>query len=197
MAAGQPSHPQAARSSAPGVQAQERLRRRCASAPRLLTLAPRCGTWHLPRGPAGSEDDAHDQVANQKPAHKPGSCQARPSQVRVRSQPLHRVLKRYRDSCSHEVTCVIKRKTNRRHMIGDHHGRTAERATFLVRAVDAILGTRESTRQVCLEAGLLLPAGSLAVRCSSGARPRPALPAARRRAWRAAAMSGRPAIVRC
>ena len=30
---------------------------------------------------------------------------------------------------------------NRRHMIGDHHGRTARRATMLVRAVDEILGT--------------------------------------------------------
>jgi len=27
------------------------------------------------------------------------------------------------------------------HMIGDHHGRTAGRATVLVRAVDEILGT--------------------------------------------------------
>jgi hypothetical protein len=36
---------------------------------------------------------------------------------------------------------VIRRNTNRRHMTGDHHGRTARRATLLVRAVDAILGT--------------------------------------------------------
>jgi hypothetical protein len=36
---------------------------------------------------------------------------------------------------------VIRRKTNRRHMIGDHHGRTAGRATLLVKAADAILGT--------------------------------------------------------
>jgi uncharacterized protein (DUF2384 family) len=36
---------------------------------------------------------------------------------------------------------VIRRKTNRRHMNGDHHGRTARRATLLVRAVDEILGT--------------------------------------------------------
>jgi hypothetical protein len=43
-------------------------------------------------------------------------------------------------------------------------------------------------RRVCLEAGLVLPAGSLAVRCSSGARPRqPCLPpgtgSARRQCW--------------
>jgi hypothetical protein len=36
---------------------------------------------------------------------------------------------------------VAKRNTNRRHMIGDHRGRSARRATLLVRAVDAILGT--------------------------------------------------------
>jgi DNA replication protein DnaC len=36
---------------------------------------------------------------------------------------------------------VNSRKTNRRHMTGDHHGRTARRATLLVRAADGILGT--------------------------------------------------------
>jgi hypothetical protein len=36
---------------------------------------------------------------------------------------------------------VIRRKTNCRHMIGDHHGRTAGGTTLLVRAVDGILGT--------------------------------------------------------
>ena len=46
-----------------------------------------------------------------------------------------------RDSRSHAATRVIRRNTNRRHMIGDHHGRTAGRATLLVRAVDEILGT--------------------------------------------------------
>jgi hypothetical protein len=30
---------------------------------------------------------------------------------------------------------------NRRHMTGDHHGRTAGRATLLARALDEILGT--------------------------------------------------------
>ena len=46
-----------------------------------------------------------------------------------------------RDSRSHEVIRVIRRKTNRRHMTGDHHGRTARRATLLVTATDEILGT--------------------------------------------------------
>jgi hypothetical protein len=32
-------------------------------------------------------------------------------------------------------------KENRRHMTGDHHGRTSEKATLLVRAADEILGT--------------------------------------------------------
>ena len=36
---------------------------------------------------------------------------------------------------------MIRRKTNRRHMTGDHHGRTSEKATLLVRAADEILGT--------------------------------------------------------
>jgi hypothetical protein len=40
---------------------------------------------------------------------------------------------------------VIRRKTNRRHMAGDHHGRTAKRTTLLVTATDEILGTHTST----------------------------------------------------
>ena len=48
-----------------------------------------------------------------------------------------------RDSLSHEATRVIRRKTNRRHMIGDHHGRTAGSATLLVRSMDGILGTHK------------------------------------------------------
>ena len=46
-----------------------------------------------------------------------------------------------RDSRSHEAIRVIRRKANRRHMIGDDHGRTAMRATLLVSATDGILGT--------------------------------------------------------
>ena len=42
---------------------------------------------------------------------------------------------------SHAAGRVIRRNTNRRHMIGDHHRQSAGRATLLVRAVDAILGT--------------------------------------------------------
>jgi hypothetical protein len=38
---------------------------------------------------------------------------------------------------------VIRRKTNRRHMIDDHRGRTTGRATLQVRAVDGILGTHK------------------------------------------------------
>ncbi len=34
---------------------------------------------------------------------------------------------------------------NRRHVIGDHHGRSAGHATLLVRAVDAILDTHTLT----------------------------------------------------
>jgi len=61
-----------------------------------------------------------------------------------------------RDRHSHTAIRVIKRKTKRRHMIGDHHGRTGGRATLLVRAVDEILGTHRSRR--CLAGrGLLQP----------------------------------------
>jgi len=49
-----------------------------------------------------------------------------------------------RDSCSHAATRVIRRKTKRRHMIGDHYGPAGGRATLLVRAVDAILGTHST-----------------------------------------------------
>jgi hypothetical protein len=40
---------------------------------------------------------------------------------------------------------VVRRKTNRRHMTGDHHGRTSEKATLLVRAADEILGTHRTS----------------------------------------------------
>jgi hypothetical protein len=36
---------------------------------------------------------------------------------------------------------------NCRHMIDDHHGRAAGRATLLVRAVDGILGTHSLTSE--------------------------------------------------
>jgi len=50
-----------------------------------------------------------------------------------------------RYSRSHEATRVIRRKTNRRHMIGAHHGRRAGSATLLVRTMDGILGTHRQT----------------------------------------------------
>jgi hypothetical protein len=46
-----------------------------------------------------------------------------------------------RDSRSQEAVRVIRRKANRRHMTGDHHGRTAGKATLLVTVADEILGT--------------------------------------------------------
>jgi hypothetical protein len=51
-----------------------------------------------------------------------------------------------RDSRSHAANRVIRRKTNRRHMTGDHHGQTAGMATLLARALDGLLGTHNSTR---------------------------------------------------
>jgi hypothetical protein len=52
-----------------------------------------------------------------------------------------------RDRRSHETSRVIRRKANRRHMIVDHHGRTARRAILLVRAVDGILGTHRRLKR--------------------------------------------------
>jgi hypothetical protein len=52
-----------------------------------------------------------------------------------------------RDSRCHAASRVIRRNTNRRHIIGDHHGRSAGRATLLVRAADGILGTQRQPRQ--------------------------------------------------
>jgi hypothetical protein len=57
-------------------------------------------------------------------------------------------------------TRVIRRKTNRRHMTGDH-GRTARRATLLVRAMDEILGTHNVTFGVRRHAYLAPGAGDL------------------------------------
>ena len=45
------------------------------------------------------------------------------------------------NSRSQAATVVIRSKTNRRHMIRDHHGRSAGRATLLVRATDRLPGT--------------------------------------------------------
>jgi hypothetical protein len=59
---------------------------------------------------------------------------------RIKISAVFHVSSRW-DRRSHEATRVIRRKVNRRHMIGDHHGRTAGRATLLVRAMDGILGT--------------------------------------------------------
>jgi hypothetical protein len=44
---------------------------------------------------------------------------------------------------------VIRRKMDRRHMIGDHHGRMTGRATPLVRAMDGILGTHRCILGCC------------------------------------------------
>ena len=72
---------------------------------------------------------------------------------------------------------------NRRHMSGDHHGRTARRATALVRAADEILGTHRSSatsRHVLWRVSgpalewrkrLSRPAGSVKSRCSMFAGP--------------------------
>jgi hypothetical protein len=68
-----------------------------------------------------------------------------------------------RDSRSHEVIRVIRRKTNRRHMTGDHHGRTATRATLLVTAADEFSArTGAPPRPVMPLSGTLAAFGRLA-----------------------------------
>jgi hypothetical protein len=44
-----------------------------------------------------------------------------------------------RDSRSQEAARVARKNMNCRHMIGDHHDRTARRTTLLVRAMDEIV----------------------------------------------------------
>ena len=51
-----------------------------------------------------------------------------------------------RDSRSHAASRMIRRNTNRSHMIDDHHGPSAGRANLLVRAMDGILGTHRYQR---------------------------------------------------
>jgi len=51
-----------------------------------------------------------------------------------------------RDSRSQAASRMVGRNTNCRHMIDDHHGWAAGRATLLVRAVDGILGTHTVSR---------------------------------------------------
>ena len=56
-----------------------------------------------------------------------------------------------RDSRNPAATRVIRRNTNRRHMVSDHHGQTTGRATLLVRAMDEIPGThRDVAGQCCV-----------------------------------------------
>jgi len=64
---------------------------------------------------------------------------------RIKISAIRHVSSR-RDSRSHVAVRVIRRKTNRRHMTGDHHGQAAGMASLLVRAVDGILGTHKVIR---------------------------------------------------
>jgi hypothetical protein len=55
---------------------------------------------------------------------------------------------------------MIRRKTNRRHMTGDHHGQTAGRATLQVTATDEILGTHTPKREHLTRSDLGFPRSS-------------------------------------
>ena len=76
-----------------------------------------------------------------------GCCRCRTASWwrRIKISAVFHVSSRW-DSRSHQNTRAVKKKANRRHMIGDHHGRAAGRATLLVTTVDGILGTYRSLR---------------------------------------------------
>ena len=57
----------------------------------------------------------------------------------------------HRDSRSHEATRVIRRNTNRRHMIVDHRGPSVSRATLLIRTADEVFGTHTQRRARILD----------------------------------------------
>ena len=67
-------------------------------------------------------------------------CRTASRRRRIKISAVFQVSSR-RDSRSQEAARVVRRKTNRRHMTGDHQGRTSEKATLQVRAADEILGT--------------------------------------------------------
>jgi hypothetical protein len=80
-----------------------------------------------------------------------------------------------RDCRNPAATRVIRRNTNRRHMIGDHQGWTAGRTTLLVRAVDEILGThrpRYRTEHVAMAASASrgLACAGAALACGAAVR---------------------------
>jgi hypothetical protein len=83
--------------------------------------------------------------------NRPGFVEAAPAlpgDPRLRLPPAspHRRDGKEMDGLSpHPKQQRLVAHTNRRHMIGDHHGRGAGRATPLVRAVDTILGTYSSS----------------------------------------------------
>jgi hypothetical protein len=81
-----------------------------------------------------------------------------------------------RDSRSHEVIRVLRRKTNRRHMTGDHHSRTARRATLLVTAADEILGTHSTEDRLHWVRDLDFDEDRSQVRTASGPRVMASLP---------------------
>ena len=73
-------------------------------------------------------------------------------------------------------TTIGTRIANRRHMIGDHHGRTAARATLLVAATDEILGTHRlppvMMRNLASRAAADLACQQLKRGCEGERRPR-------------------------
>ena len=83
---------------------------------------------------------------------------------------------------------MIRRKTNRRHMTGDHHDRTATRATLLVTAADEILGTTGRHRDN--------PGTTRPRQLAGGAFPSPVM-AAQRDAEHLVTLGARPYLQAC
>ena len=95
--------------------------------------------------PSRSPGPAHPAVLN-----RPGFVEAAPTLPGSGCPQLHptaAATRRWTVSHPHPKQQRLVARTNRRHMIGDHHGRTAGRATLPVRAVDGILGTHNLTNR--------------------------------------------------
>ena len=141
-------------------------------------VAGLCPAAHGPRLPAEPDDvvaPAHDRVrGDQQPRPLTAGFRndaeqgreqgpVRPVQLRAAQLALRdgEMVAHDQDLCdlprlrrpgrpSYTASRVISRNTNRKHMIGDHHGPTTARATLLVRAMDGILGT-QNLRKVATE----------------------------------------------
>jgi hypothetical protein len=104
---------------------------------------------------------------------------ATPGSGCLQLHPAAATARRWTVSHLHPKQQRLVAHANRRHMIGDHHGRTAGRAILLVRAMDEILGTHRCAVRWVERTGRALTALATASRSAKkdaerlrGARPR-------------------------